>query len=501
MKSKPTNGYKAKAVKGGAATALAQGTQACLQVISTVVLSRLLAPTDFGIVAMVAPIVAFVSLFQDLGLQQAIIQARDVSRAQVSRMFWINVLVSALIGLVLVLVSPLVGLFYGDSRVVALTVAWSIPLLLAAIAAQHFALLSRDLRFGAIAQINVLSSVAAFSVAILGALLLNSYWALWCSVCAGGLTTAVLAWRTTRWRPCSPQTPADTRGLLKFGFNFAGFNFMNYFSRNLDNVIVAKMFGAPALGIYDRSYKLLLSPLSNINAPIGRVMLPILGRLGHDPDRYRKAYLQTAALLTWVCVPGVSALAIVANDFVPLLLGDRWAAASPVFAWLGLAGVSQPLANSVGWLFLSQHRTTEMLQWGTFSAVTTIASFLIGTYWGVAGVAAAYAISSLFLRLPLLFLWIGRKGPVTTRDLFSIQIPVLASSAVCLCLVRWLQSLVSLNAIATIFTSIVLSYALALALITAQPTTRRFLLLIFHAARTAVAEKAIYSSDENTNSR
>ncbi|MER8841277.1 lipopolysaccharide biosynthesis protein [Mesorhizobium sp. M0913] len=465
-------GYRKTAVRGAAITGIAQLLKVGLQIASTVVLSRLLQPADFGIVAMVAPIVAFVSLFQDLGLQQAIVQARDVTPEQISRLFWINLAMSCSIAVSMMVVAPLAGWFYGDSRVVLLTALWSLPLLLVAVAAQHLALLNRTLQFSAIAAIDVVSSVSALLCAILSALILHNYWALWFSVAAGTLTTAAMAWYATGWRPQDPRVRADTGQMLRFGLNLAGFNFMNFFSRNLDNVVIGKAFGPSALGFYDRSYKLLLAPLGNINAPAGRVLLPILARMRDEPQRYRDAYLRSAGLITWICVPGIAALAIVADDFVPLLLGQRWAAAAPIFAWLGVAGVCQPLGNATGWLFTTQHRTNDMFRWGIFSSSTTIASFFAGLPWGVTGVAVAYALSSLLLRQPLLLFWVGRRGPVRTSDLVSIQLPVLVSSFVCFLFMRLLDAHSDVDPFVNVVLALAISYSLALAVLMAIPATR-----------------------------
>jgi O-antigen/teichoic acid export membrane protein len=464
------------AVVGMAATGVAQVCKVAVQMMSAVVLARLLMPMDFGLVAMVTPIVAFVALFQDMGLQQAIVQNREISKQQISRMFWINTGMGVFVAAVLVTMAPVVGWFYGEPRVVWLTRAWALPLLSGCIAAQHLALLNRNLRFRRLALIDVVAAVATLTSGVLLASWLRSYWALLLSTTLGSVTTLVMARSATKWRPLAPLVGADVSRLMRFGMNLAGFNFVNYFSRNLDNILVAKLFGPSSLGLYDRAYKLLLWPLSNINAPVGRVMLPILARLRDEGERYRWAFIRVAALITWGCVPGVTALSISAWDVVPLLLGDRWAGAAGIFAWLGLAGVVQPLGNVVGWLFISQHRTREMLRWAMFAGMSTILSFIVGIPWGVPGIAAAYAVGSV-IRLPILAWWVGRSGPVGTADLLRIQLPVALSGVLSLVVMVALKGYVALAPIGGVIVSLVVSYGAAVGVILFGRSTRAWLVM------------------------
>jgi O-antigen/teichoic acid export membrane protein len=474
MKDEPQS-YRAIALRGAAATGAAQVCRILLQIATTLALSRLLEPSDFGVVAMVIPSVHLVGLLQEFGIQQALIQARNLSETQISRMFWINLVLSTTVVALLLPLGPLMGWFYGDPRVVAITMAWSLPALTTSVATHHLSLLNRNLKFETLAIIDVAVSVTTFLVTLVAAGMLRSYWALWISAWSGSIVMFVLASGATQWRPSHPRLHAQTRHLMRFALHITGSNIMNFLSQNSDNILIAKLFGSKAVGLYDMSYKIFLLPISQINAPLGRVMKPILGRLTDDPHRYRETYLTAAAASTWLIVPGISALAIVSSDFVPLLLGEKWAAAAPIFAWLGVAGLSQPLASTAGWLFITQHRTGEMLRWSSFSAASTIASFLVGIPWGVAGMAASYALGNLLLRMPLLFLVVGRHGPVSSRDLLRVQMPMLASAVLSFGVLRLFADRFSPAPWTMVVCAIAISYALAGTFIVMQRSNRRLL--------------------------
>lgn len=123
------------------------------------------------------------------------------------------------------------------------------------------------------------------------------------------------------------------------------------------------------------------------------------------------------------------ALLIMTSDWLFLLvLGSKWTGAAPIFTLLGIVGLVQPVTSATGWLFIAQDRTDEKLRWGVIGSVITLASFVAGLPWGAEGIAAWYSLSGLFLRAPLLFWYVGRRGPVRAKDLYSVfKIPGMAA--------------------------------------------------------------------------
>lgn len=426
----PVGALKSRAVGGAAVTGAAQAVKVALQFLSVVVLARLLSPQDFGVFAMVMPITAFVMVFQDLGLSQAVISSREITRRQMSGLFWINLGVSTLLAAVLAACAPLLGLFYGEPKVVALTLALSATVVIAGLGAQHFALLARDMRFKPLAVIDVASNAGGLATALLIAWWRPSAWALFASTAASMSIGLACAWAFTGWRPGRPAPLGEVRAMLKIGGGVTTFNISNFFARNLDNVLIGRFAGAAQLGLYDRAYKLLLLPLQQINNPVGRVMTPVLSRLVGEPERYRQAYTRTAQQILLITVPGVLFLIFTADKLIPVLMGEEWKAAAPIFAWLGLAALHQPFSSTAGWLFISQQRAGQFARWGLFNAATCIAAFLAGLPWGAVGVAAAYALSDVFVRLPALWWYVGREGPVRTRQIWAIATPFILAGAV-----------------------------------------------------------------------
>jgi PST family polysaccharide transporter len=474
-------GFRKIALSGFMFSATAQFVKILIQILSVSVLSRLLLPQDFGLIATLSPVITLITLLQDLGLQQAIVQARRIDDAEVNRIFWINIGIGGLLSSLLIAGGSMIAVFFNEPKLSTLASWWAIPLLLGAISSQHTALLSRSLRFRTIATIDVCASVAGLAAAFSVAFIFQSYWALYIQVLATSGVTMIGCWAMSGWNPSSPFRKANALHLLSFGANFAGFNILNFLSRNLDNIIIAKTYGSAAVGNYDRAYKLLLSPIQTLNAPLGRVLLPILGRMLDDPKRYRKLYNLVVFFIVTASAPSIIAFIANSDDFIYLLLGPRWTQVADTFFWLGLAAMTQPLSNTTGWLFLTQHRTNDMLKWGIFSCITTVASFLIGLPYGVEGVAASYAIVGIIVRQPALFLYVGRSGPVNSKDLFNLQTPALFAGIIFFLLHREFIEFIDLDRVVRILVSLVFSYFIYFCVVFVFPGSRQM-------ARVALSE-------------
>lgn len=475
----PPDGSLRRSVERGAvATAIAQAVQVATQIASVLILSRLLAPGDFGLMAMIAPMVALLGMLQDFGLVQATVQKAQLRRDEVNFLFWINVAASVSLALVLVAISPLVATFYQEPRAAALTAAMAVPMITGALGAQHMALLNRRMEFGRMAIITVVAAVTTLVTAIAWAMVSPSYWALFGGSLVGAILSTVMSWIFSRWRPGMPQRVSEARSLLGFGAGITGFNFANFFARNLDNVLIGRFWGEVQLGYYDRAYKLLLFPLSQIANPLSRVMIPALSRMREEPDRYRYAFFRVLKLSLLVSLPGVAFAIAMADVLIPFMLGEQWSPSAPIFMALGFAGMIQPLNNPAGWLFISQGRSTDFMIWGLVTAGVAIAAFVAGLPWGAAGVAAAYAISE-YVKTPVLWMYVARRGPVKAGDAVRSCGPAIVAAHVALAVIYLLHDAFAANGTAGLLAAALLSYGVFC-----------LILLLFEQGRDTIKEAA-----------
>ena len=260
--------------------------------------------------------------------------------------------------------------------------------------------------------------------------------------------------------------------MVRLGAGITGYNVFTFIARNLDNVLIGRVWGDTPLGLYDRAYKLLLFPLLQINGPLGRVMLPMLARLRTNGERYRSVYLRAVNQLLLVTQPGIVFAIATADIFVPILLGEQWRAAAPIFQWLGLAALLQPISLTTNWLFISQGRSRAYASWGAFNAVTCAVAFCAGLPWGPIGVAAAYSISQVLLRTPVLLWMATRTGPVRLLDLCSIGTMHALASAVSFTAIVVLRFTITLDGIPALAAFLCLSYALTVLVLALIPSGR-----------------------------
>lgn len=407
------------AVSSGFVTAAAQGAKFVLTLTGVVILARLLSPEEFGLVAMVSAVTAYLRLFKEAGLSTATVQRETVTQEQVSNLFWINVALGGLMGFISMGLAPSVAWFYGDSRLIGIMLALSFTFLLAGPTVQHQALLIRQMRFKAIAIIEVASMVAGMVAGCWMALFGFKYWSLvGMQLCTAGVGL-VLTWWVSGWRPTLPKRHSGVAPLLKFGVHLAAADLVARMARSSDSILIGRFFGAELLGLYSRASVLLARPLEQLLEPISSVLIPVLSRLQSDPERYRRTFIRASDTLALITFSLMALFLVLSEPLVLFLLGPGWEGAVLIFAGFSLAGLSMPLAFAASWLFISQGRGRDLFQAYLVLSFLIVVAYIAGLPWGPLGVVLAFAAYGLLIRLPILFYLAGRRGPVRTADLWK----------------------------------------------------------------------------------
>ena len=215
--------------------------------------------------------------------------------------------------------------------------------------------------------------------------------------------------------------------MLAFGRNVTGYSTINYLAGNVDTLLIGRFCGPQQLGFYSKASQLVGLPTNQISEPIAAVTIPALSRLNDSPERYRQAYLRVMQSILMVTMPCIAFMIGTADWLVQLILGPQWSATTPIFVWMGLAALLQPI-NTTGWLLVTQGRSQHMLYWSVMSAPLTILLIVVGLWWGPIGVAASYAIGRMCILYPLMYWFVGRIGPVRTRDFYRLLAPFVCAS-------------------------------------------------------------------------
>jgi PST family polysaccharide transporter len=375
---------------------------------ATIVLARLLTPEDYGLFGMVTVFVAFISMFNDLGLSMATIQKEEMTHAEASTLFWINVAVSAALASFLIALSPLIVWFYHQPSLLWLNIVLALSLLPGGLRVQHGAILRRQMRFGALAIVELIALVIGIGSGISLALVRHDYWALAAMHWASCLTACIGTWMVCRWQPSLPGHLGAVRSHLHFGTRLTGSQLLQFLTGNLDNVLIGRYWGAIELGLYARAYQLLLLPVQQVCVPLSSVATPTLSRLQAEPVRFRQYYCRALNLMAFTILPMTAILAALAHEAVFLLLGPTWSASATIFQLLAMAGVIEPFVSSASWIMLATGRTDRLFLWSLLTSLTIVLSFVIGISWGAIGVASAYATARWLLVIPSL--WFALRG-------------------------------------------------------------------------------------------
>ncbi len=434
-----THDLSRRSRRGGVVLLSAQVMRMLGQVATLVVLARLLPPSAFGLLAMVAAIGAVLDLVKEFGLSAATIQKQNITHAQVSALFWINASVGAALGLGLFLAAPLLAAFYGQPELEAVARWLALGFAVSGLTVQHWALLRRQMRFGAIAGMETAADLLSFGTAIGLAAYGAGYWALVAQRLVSPVLLMLGSWALCRWRPARPARTAGVRGLLEFGASVTGSGLAVVFSRSIDQILIGWLWGPALLGLYERTTRLLLLPINTINAPVYAAAMPALSRLIDQPERYRSMFGQVMQKLALLTMPAFALAAVTADWIVRILLGPSWTDAMPLVALFSVSAIFLPVLTAVGLLYMTQARTGEMLRATLIDAVLCVAAILAGLHWGVVGIAAALAVVGLLVRLPIAFWLATRHGPVSMGLVWRAIAPPASAAAMVVLAVGYLR--------------------------------------------------------------
>lgn len=405
------------------------GAQVAFQAISlgiAAILTRILSPRDFGLVAMTAVFTGFFNVLSKGGIATALINQRELTEAHRSTAFWLSLVNGAAIALVTVLAAPLVARFYREPQVAPIMAVIGALFILSSFLRVPEALLTRALRFRGLAISRVVATVIGGGIGIAAALTGWGVWSLLIYQAGIAVVNIAIYWWLVGWRPRWLWSRQAARELFGFAANLSGAQVFSYWTRNADNLLVGRFLGSASLGYYSRGYNLMLVPLMQINEVIGAVMWPSLSRIQDDRARVRSIMRRAIGVITLVMAPLTLGAFVLAQPLLVVILGPKWMPAVPVFRILALAGLFQSISSAGAWLFQSQGRTDLMLRWQGARGVLVILGFVAGIWIGtIEAVAAAFLLVSA-LAFPFDLAIPGRLVQLSLRDALAAALPSLA---------------------------------------------------------------------------
>lgn len=418
---------KGRFIRGGAAKVLGQGAAMALQLVNVVVLSRILSPEDFGLMAMVMSVIGVLQLLKDFGLSTATIQSGAVTHAQLTTLFWLNMLVGVGLMLLTWLATPAMVAFFREPRLLWIGLAAGVAFLFTGAGIQHTALLQRQMRFTALAAIETAALLGGIVVGVAMAWTGYGYWSLVGMSLANPALLTGLAWLSSRWVPGRPSRGAGVGPMIRVGGVITINSIVMYVAYNLDKVLIGRLFGSDALGLYSRSYQLANIPTSTLNAAVGVVSMSALSRVKDEPERLKKYFLGSYSVLMGLTLPITVGCGLFSGELVAVLLGPKWSEAAPIFLLLVPTILAFGMINPLWPFLVSQGLHVRSLKISLTLAPLVIASYFAGSQFGPKGVAAAFSILMVLWVVPHLA-WAFHGTIVGLKDVsIAISRPLAAA--------------------------------------------------------------------------
>jgi PST family polysaccharide transporter len=419
-----------RAARGGIVAMTAQPIRIAIQFVATAILARLLVPEDFGLVAMATVVISFSGIFSEFGLTSATVQRAHIDQDTVSGFFFITLGISCFLVLLVCGLAPLAARFFNDPRVTSLIVALSVTFPLTALGSQHTALLLRSMRWMTLQSAGILGHAAGALAGILVAWKTDlGYWSLVVTILVANVVTLSSLWANCPWRPSLVTNWSGPRKALHFGAYLTGFGAVNFFHRQLDNIMVGSQFGASELGYYSRSYQLMLLPLNLFSGPLSSAIEPSLSRLQNEPERWRQAFLDALGVVMFLGAGAAACLIAISSPLITTIYGPGWEKCVAIFQWLAASLFAGVPMNATGWIYVSLGRTRQMFIWSLIFVPVVGIGFLVALPYGPLGIAAAYALIMNISLFPC-FAFATRGTPVSLTDTLKVILPMAGSGSI-----------------------------------------------------------------------
>lgn len=348
--------------------------------VSTVILARVLMPVDFGIAAMGMLVVSLLEVLSSLGVDVALIRKSNPQRVHYDTAWTFKILQGATIATVILVASPLIAAYFGDARVISVARFLALGIFIAGFENIGVVAFRKDLDFAREFRFGVFKKVLTLCVTLTLAFILQNYWALVFGIVAGQAFGVLLSYAMQAYRPVLCLKAA--RELWSFSQWMLVLNIGIYVNNKIDEFVVGGMKSATQMGTYNVAADLALLPVGELVMPLSRALFPGYAKLSHDKKRLSEAFINVLSVMALVAIGASFGLAMVAEDFVAVVLGSRWAATTPIIQWLAAFSAPIAIGSNAGNLLmaLGKMRMLVVLTWCYFFILAP--ALVAAAIWG-----------------------------------------------------------------------------------------------------------------------
>lgn len=393
--------------------------------VTTLILVRLLDKEDFGLMALVNVVIGFTSVFLDMGISNAIIHKQDVTKNQLSTLFWTNIIMGAFFFVVVNLFSNFLGVYFDEPRLTQILWIISFVFIFYALGIQHKALLRKELLFKELAIISVLIVLGTMLCKIILAYLGFGVYALVYGVLLNALLTGLLFFSYGAIKIHTPKFIFQLNQMfyfIRFGLFQMGERSMNYFLTQFDTIIIGKVFDAEILGVYDVIKQILVKPAALVNPLLNTVSFPVFSKKQNDGQLLKSMYLKLIEYNSLVNFSIYIGLIVVAQPFLEIFLGKDWGQYTLLFSLIGVYFLVRSIINPIGNLLLAKGKVELGFYWGLGLLIVLPISMIYGSKFGVIGIATAILVIHIIAIIVHYDILVKKLIPCGRSEFFSVLV-------------------------------------------------------------------------------
>jgi PST family polysaccharide transporter len=374
-----------------------QFTYAIIYLIFNILLSRILPPEDFGLFAILNTFTIFFNLIKDFGLGNYLIVQKVVTKDLCDNIFYINTFFTALLFLIMFFISPILASFYNDERLTMLIRISGVAFIIDSFTTVPLSIMTRNMNFFGLFVVKSISVLVAGIIALIFALYGFGVYSLLSQTIALSVSSCIIIYYLNPFIPGVDIGVGDWRKVIKFSIPLFLNQLFQYFSRNIDNLLIGRLFGIYPLGIYNRAYTLMQIPMQNITSVVSGVLLPTLSKVNHDKELRAQAYKKALLRIAFVTFPLMAYVFVFAKEIILLLYGSAWIEVADLLMLFAIVGMLETVISPVGTLLLSAGKTSKLLKFSTLIRLFIIGMIFLGSSISVKGIASCYLAATVLI--------------------------------------------------------------------------------------------------------
>lgn len=407
---------------------LQQSGRQLLSLAVFLVLASLLEPRDFGTLAAGMLWLTAVAIFSELGFSVALVQRPQVDSRHLSTTFFINVVLGAVLTAIGVAFSGLAARLFGIPEAQPVFAALSLSLIINSASLTQIALAQKELRFRDLAIRDLFAALVGGIIGIALALRGYGVWSLVAQTLVASAIATCLLWYMARWRPRAGDISlACLKDISDYSWKMFAYNIFKFVAQNIDRLLIGYLLGPVALGLYTFANKIVIYPIASLRAAVGAYLFPRFSRVQTDLQELQQTFLRVQRVLFSVVLPLMIIVGCSAHEFIPLVFGQKWAAAILLVQILAVVGVLQCLISPTGELMKALNHPGWLFYWAVLSTLITGASLWLGSFWHVPGIALGLAFAHVIGLLVNVYI-ADRLIQISGKRLLTTLWPIILSA-------------------------------------------------------------------------